>query len=167
MDHLWSPWRYRYVSQSIPDEECLFCRIAAANTLADDESNYVLLRAERNYVLLNRYPYTSGHLMIAPYAHAATLEETEPRTLEEMMRLAQRAESALRALYHPGGVNLGINIGKAAGAGVAGHIHMHVLPRWQGDVNFMTAIGETRVLPEDLNVTWEKLRKALAANKHE
>ena len=160
MDHLWSPWRYRYVSQAIPDEACLFCRIAASK---DDAENHVLLRAEHNYVLLNRYPYTSGHLMIAPHAHVATLEETEPRILEEMMRLAQRAERALRAVYHPGGVNVGINIGKAAGAGVEGHIHMHVLPRWQGDVNFMTAVGETRVLPEELDVTWGKLRKALAA----
>jgi ATP adenylyltransferase len=162
MDHLWSPWRYRYVSQSIPDEQCLFCRIAASD---QDKDNYVLLRAEHNYVLLNRYPYTSGHLMIAPYAHVATLEETDPKTLEEMMRLAQRAEAALRAIYHPGGVNVGINIGKAAGAGVAGHIHMHVLPRWAGDVNFMTTVGETRVLPEDLETAWGKLSKALAANE--
>ncbi len=165
MDHLWSPWRYRYVSQSIPDEQCLFCRIAASATPEDDKANFVLLRAEHNYVLLNRYPYTSGHLMIAPYAHVATLEETDPKILEEMMRLAQRAEAALRAIYHPGGVNVGINIGKAAGAGVAGHIHMHVLPRWAGDVNFMTVVGETRVLPEDLETAWGKLRKALAANE--
>src|SRR5277367_3417933 len=108
MDYLWSPWRYRYVSQAIPDVECLFCRIAAS---AADQENHVLLRAERNFMLLNRYPYTSGHLMIAPYAHVATLEEAEPAALEEMMRLAQRAESALRAVYLPGGVNIGINIG--------------------------------------------------------
>jgi ATP adenylyltransferase len=160
MDHLWSPWRYRYVSQTIPEEGCLFCRIAASS---DDHSNYVLLRAKHNFVLLNRYPYTSGHLMIAPYAHVATMEETEPATLEEMIRLAQRAESALRKVYHPGGINVGVNIGKAAGAGVAGHIHMHVLPRWEGDVSFMTTVGETRVLPEDLDTTWEKLRTALLA----
>jgi ATP adenylyltransferase len=163
MDHLWSPWRYRYVSQSIPDEACLFCRIASAATPEDDHANRVVLRAERNFVLLNLYPYTSGHLMIAPYAHVATLQESEPETLEEMIRLAQRAESALRAVYHPGGVNVGINVGKAAGAGVEQHIHMHVLPRWLGDVNFMTAVGETRVLPEDLDTTLEKLRKALSA----
>ena len=164
MDHLWSPWRYRYVSQSIPGEECLFCRIASATKAEDDQANHVLLRAARDFALLNLYPYTSGHLMIAPYAHVATLEENEPETLEEMIRLAQRAESALRAVYHPGGVNVGINIGKAAGAGVEGHIHMHVLPRWSGDVNFMTAVGETRVLPEDLDVTWEKLRKFMTAD---
>jgi ATP adenylyltransferase len=162
MDHLWSPWRYRYVSQAVPDEECLFCRIAASK---DDKSNYVLLRGEHNYVLLNRYPYSSGHLMIAPYAHVATLEEAQPDTLAEMMKLAQRAEAALRAIYHPGGVNVGINIGKAAGAGVAGHIHMHVLPRWIGDVNFLTAVGETRVLPEDLESSWEKLRPRMNAEE--
>lgn len=162
MDHLWSPWRYRYVSQSVPEEECLFCRIAKST---DDKSNYVLFRGEHNYALLNRYPYSTGHLMIAPYAHVATLEESQPETLVEMMKLAQRAEAALRAIYHPGGVNVGINIGKAAGAGVAGHIHMHVLPRWVGDVNFMTAVGETRVLPEDLESSWEKLRPRMNADE--
>ena len=156
MDHLWSPWRYRYVSQAIPEETCLFCRIAAS---ADDQANHVVLRSQRNFVLLNRYPYTSGHLMIAPYAHVATLEDSDPAALEEMMRLAQRAEKALRAIYRPGGVNIGINIGKAAGAGVANHIHMHVLPRWPGDVNFMTTVGETRVLPEELDDTWAKLKE--------
>jgi len=163
MDRLWSPWRYRYVTHPGPDAECLFCRIASAITAEEDKANYVLLRAERSFVLLNLYPYTSGHLMIAPYAHVATLEEAEPATLEEMIRLARRAETALRALYLPGGINVGINIGKAAGAGVDKHIHMHVLPRWLGDVNFMTAVAETRVLPEDLDTTWEKLRKALLA----
>ena len=103
--------------------------------------------------------------MIAPYAHVATLEESQPETLVEMMKLAQRAEAALRAVYHPGGVNVGINIGKAAGAGVAGHIHMHVLPRWIGDVNFITAVGETRVLPEDLASSWEKLRPRMNAEQ--
>jgi ATP adenylyltransferase len=163
MDHLWSPWRYRYVSQAIPEETCLFCRIAAS---CDDQANHVVLRAERNFVLLNRYPYTSGHLMIAPYAHVATLQESDPETLAEMMSLAQRAETALRAIYTPGGVNVGINIGKAAGAGVADHIHMHVLPRWLGDVNFMTTVGETRVLPEELDDTWAKLKAKLATNEH-
>lgn len=154
MDHLWSPWRYRYVSTDTGEEPCLFCRIASEK---DDKVNYVLLRAERNFILLNRYPYTSGHLMIAPYAHVATLEEADPQTLEEMIRLAQRAEAALRRAYRPSGLNLGLNIGKSAGAGIAGHIHMHVLPRWSGDVNFMTTIGETRVLPEDLETTYAKL----------
>src|SRR5271166_267590 len=154
MDHLWSPWRYQYVSTASPDEPCLFCRVSAES---DDKKNYVLLRAARNFVLLNRYPYTSGHVMIAPYAHVASLKEADLATLEEMIGLARRLEAAMRAVYRAGGFNMGLNIGRSAGAGVAGHIHMHVLPRWSGDVNFMTAVGETRVLPEDLDTTFEKL----------
>ena len=122
-----------------------------------DRENYVLRRASRNFILLNRYPYTSGHLMIAPYSHVATLEEADRETLAEMMILTREMEIVLRKVYNPGGMNIGLNIGKSAGAGVAGHIHMHVLPRWSGDVNFMTAIGETRVLPEDLETTYERL----------
>ena len=154
MDHLWSPWRYRYVTSAKSEESCLFCRIASESK---DKENYVLLRAERNFVLLNRYPYTSGHVMIVPYAHVATLDEADPAALAEMMSLARRVETVLRAAYKPGGFNLGMNIGRSAGAGVADHIHMHVLPRWSGDVNFMTTVSETRVLPEDLDVTYQKL----------
>ena len=121
----------------------------------------MVLRAERSFILLNRYPYTTGHLMIAPYAHVATLEQADAATLEEIMLLAQRAEKALRAVYRPSGLNLGFNIGESAGAGVAGHIHMHALPRWAGDTSFITTIGETRVLPESLETTYEKLREAL------
>ena len=153
MDHLWSPWRYRYVSKK-GLKECVFCVNRALN---DDKSTYILHRAEKNFVLLNLYPYTSGHLMIAPYAHVPSLSECEPSALEEMMLLAQRAEAALRKAYDPSGFNVGLNIGESAGAGIAGHIHMHVLPRWPGDANFMTTIGETRVLPEDLDTTYAKL----------
>ena len=166
MDYLWSPWRYTYVSAASPgdstsgQDSCLFCRVASES---NDARNYVVLRAERSFLLLNRYPYTTGHLMIAPYAHVATLEEAETATLEEIMRLAQRAEKALRAVYRPSGLNLGFNIGESAGAGVAGHIHMHALPRWAGDTSFITTIGETRVLPEALETTYEKLREALKA----
>ena len=123
----------------------------------------MVLRAERSFILLNRYPYTTGHLMIAPYAHVATLEEAEAATLEEIMRLAQRAEKALRVVYRPSGLNLGFNIGESAGAGIAGHIHMHALPRWAGDTSFITTIGETRVLPEALETTYRKLREVLGA----
>ena len=164
MDHLWSPWRYQYVSSAgavpLGEDDCFFCRSAADP--AEDAENLVVLRAERSFVLLNRYPYSTGHLMIAPYAHVATLAGTEVATLEEMMRLAQRCESALRRGYRPDGLNFGFNIGQAAGAGVAGHIHMHGLPRWSGDTSFMTTVGETRVLPEDLATTREKLAAALA-----
>ncbi len=162
MDYLWSPWRYRYVSSGAPPSSeagaCLFCSKAASS---DDRVNLVAFRGEHNFILLNLYPYTSGHLMIAPYAHVASLQDAAPVALEEMMNLARRADTALRQLYKPDGMNLGMNLGACAGAGVAGHIHMHVLPRWCGDASFMTTIGETRVLPEELSVTWERLRDAL------
>jgi len=164
MDYLWSPWRYQYVTSGAPEtpggNPCLFCRVAGQS---DDRTNYVLQRAERNFILLNRYPYTTGHLMIAPYEHVATLEEARTETLEELIRLAQRAEAAVRRIYRAGGMNLGFNIGQCAGAGVAGHIHMHVLPRWHGDTSFITTTGETRVLPEDLETSFDKLAAALAA----
>jgi ATP adenylyltransferase len=166
MDYLWSPWRYLYVSSPQPEQGCLFCRVSAeAPDEAKDQENFVLLRAERNFVMLNRYPYTSGHLMVAPYAHVGTLEDADTADLEEMMRLTRRAESALRSLYKADGVNIGMNIGRSAGAGVAGHIHMHVLPRWQGDVSFMATIAETRVLPEDLSESYARLKPLLAANE--
>jgi ATP adenylyltransferase len=114
-------------------------------------------RAARSFIILNRYPYTSGHLMIVPFAHVATLLDLDSETLSEMMQLAQASEKHLRALYRPDGLNIGMNVGKAAGAGISGHHHMHALPRWTGDANFMTVIGETRVLPEDLDITWQRL----------
>jgi ATP adenylyltransferase len=164
MDHLWSPWRYQYVSSAgaVPSGKdfCLFCRVAAGTH--EDAANLAVFRGECCFVLLNRYPYTSGHLMIAPYAHVPTLEETEIRTLEEMMRLAQRCEAAFRQVYRPDGMNFGLNIGQAAGAGIAGHIHLHGLPRWLGDTSFMTTVGETRVLPEDLETTRQRLSSALS-----
>jgi ATP adenylyltransferase len=158
MDRLWSPWRYRYVSTASPSNACIFCAKPAAN---DDAANYIVLRAERNFVLLNLYPYTNGHLMIAPYEHVAKLTDADPKTLAEMMSLAVRCEAALRSLYNPDGINLGMNLGEAAGAGVAGHIHMHVLPRWSGDASFMSTIAETRVLPEELSVTYQRLKAEL------
>jgi len=167
MDYLWSPWRYRYVTStpaeaSGDENACLFCRVAAQSaTQSSDRANYVVQRGERNFILLNRYPYATGHLMIAPYEHVATIEDARPETLEELIRLAQRAEAVLRRVYRAGGLNLGFNIGECAGAGVAGHIHMHVLPRWHGDTSFITTTGETRVLPENLETTYEKLSEAL------
>lgn len=160
MDYLWSPWRYRYVSTVQPGEQCLFCRVACSS---EDRANFVLRRGRKNLVMLNAFPYTSGHLMIAPYTHTATLEDADPDALAEMMELARFAEGALRGVYKPHGFNVGMNIGASAGAGIAGHIHLHVLPRWSGDVNFMTAIAETRVLPEDLPATYEKLLPLFAA----
>lgn len=159
MDRLWSPWRYRYVSSASPSNDCIFCAKIAAN---DDDANYIVLRAERNFVLLNLYPYTNGHLMIAPYEHVASLEAAHPETMAEMMRLAIRCEKALAKVYNPQGINLGMNLGEAAGAGVAGHIHMHMLPRWAGDASFMSTVAETRVLPEDLPTTYQRVKAALA-----
>jgi ATP adenylyltransferase len=112
--------------------------------------------------MLNLYPYNNGHAMIAPYEHVATLTDAPPESLAEMIELTRAAETHLRAIYNAPGYNLGMNLGECAGAGVAGHIHMHILPRWPGDVNFMTAVGETRVLPEDLRTTWTRLRDAFA-----
>jgi len=157
MDHLWSPWRYQYVTTAEQATECIFCAMPAEHR---DAQNYIVFRARRNFVILNRFPYTSGHLMVVPYEHVPTLEEVAEETVLEMILLARRAEGHLRANYQPDGLNMGINVGKAAGAGVAAHIHMHVLPRWVADANFMTSVGETRVLPEDLEVTYEKLKRA-------
>ena len=160
MDYLWTPWRYRYIADAAKDEGCIFCEAATAN---DDARTLVVLRGSKNFVILNRYPYTSGHVMVVPYAHVAELAVAEADTLAEMMRLAQRVQVALGMTYHPEGYNLGMNLGRAAGAGITGHLHLHVLPRWAGDTNFMTVAGETRVEPEELSTTFERLRKALAA----
>jgi ATP adenylyltransferase len=159
MDYLWTPWRYRYIADAAKDEVCIFCAAIAAG---DDVKTQIVLRGTKNFVILNRYPYTTGHVMVVPYAHVADLSAAEPETLSEMMALSQRVHTALENTYHPQGYNLGMNLGRAAGAGVTGHLHMHVLPRWSGDANFMTVVGETRVEPEDLSTTYEKLRKALA-----
>jgi ATP adenylyltransferase len=158
MDYLWTPWRYRYIANASKDDRCIFCDALAAN---DDASTLIVLRGEKNFIILNRYPYTSGHVMVVPYAHVADLSAAEPETLAEMMRLAQRAQGALARVYRPEGYNLGMNLGRAAGAGVTGHLHLHVLPRWAGDANFMTVTGETRVEPEELSTTYDKLRHEL------
>jgi ATP adenylyltransferase len=159
MDYLWTPWRYRYLVTAGRDDRCVFCDAVAAG---DDVAMLIVLRGKKNFVILNRFPYTSGHVMIVPYAHEATLTAVDSETLNEMMALAQRVQSALEELYHPEGYNLGLNIGRAAGAGIAGHLHLHVLPRWIGDTNFTTTIAETRVLPEELADTYTRLQRALA-----
>jgi ATP adenylyltransferase len=159
MDYLWTPWRYAYVSGTEKPCECVFCRAA---TEKDDAKTRVVYRGQHCFVILNTYPYTPGHVMIVPYEHLDELRKLRVEASNEMMLLSQRMESVLRDLYRPDGVNLGMNIGKAAGAGIAGHIHMHVLPRWVADANFMSVVGETRVLPETLDVTWRKIKDALA-----
>lgn len=160
MDYIWTPWRYQYMKEATSGKlvECIFCDAAARK---DDAETLVVYRGAKTFVILNRYPYTSGHVMVVPYAHVAELSACDAATLSEMMELSKRVESAFRENYNPDGMNLGMNLGRAAGAGVTGHIHMHVLPRWFGDSNFMTVTGETRVHPEELKTTYERLRKAL------
>jgi ATP adenylyltransferase len=159
VDYIWSPWRYRYVADEAKDDRCVFCGALEAN---DDRQTLIVLRAEKNFIILNRYPYTSGHVMIVPYVHTADLAALPPEVSAEMMFLAQRTQKALQELYHPEGYNLGMNLGRAAGAGITGHLHLHVLPRWSGDSSFMTVIGETRTEPEELSTTYERLHKALS-----
>ncbi|HWF66997.1 MAG TPA: HIT domain-containing protein [Acidobacteriaceae bacterium] len=181
MDRLWTPWRYEYVSTSdnaarkgIPpqlagwpgDTGCVFCNLLGASAHAietgmsareADRAVNIVYRGEHCFICLNAFPYTSGHVMVLPYTHVDELTRLEPPAAEEMMTLAQRLEQVFRKVYRPDGINLGMNLGKAAGAGVIGHLHLHMLPRWLGDTNFMTVIGETRVLPESLEITWERL----------
>jgi ATP adenylyltransferase len=156
MDYLFSPWRYAFVSQAHKAAECLFCELP---TVGNDEKTLIVHRDRYCYVILNAYPYTSGHVMIVPFQHTGQLQELSAPAAQEMMELTRRLEGILRDVYQPEGLNLGMNLGKAAGAGIAGHIHMHVLPRWTADANFITVIGETRVLPEDLATTYRRLRE--------
>jgi ATP adenylyltransferase len=186
MDYLWTPWRYHYVShadrmtrQGVPEKlsawqgdfDCVFCNMIAAtdyaisNAMKEEEAEQasgIVLRGESCFVCLNAYPYTSGHVMVIPYDHQSSLAALPKTTLYEVMDLAQKTERVFEGVYSPHGVNMGLNLGKAAGAGVAGHLHLHALPRWSGDTNFMTVIGEARVLPEDLSITWKRLREGFA-----
>ena len=161
MDFIFTPWRYAYMAEVGKDagqqETCIFCRALAAG---DDGKALIVHRGKGCFVILNRYPYTTGHVMIAPLGHVDELQKLAPSTAHELIELAQKMEGILRRVYRPDGLNMGINLGRAAGAGVAGHVHMHVLPRWVGDSNFMTVTGEARVLAETLEQTWEKLKSS-------
>jgi ATP adenylyltransferase len=154
MQHLWAPWRSKYIHAPRDKDRCVFCDVAAAG---NDGETMVLYRGQFVFVLLNVYPYTSGHLMIAPYAHVSRLSQASEEATAEMMKLTRRAEAILQEQYRPDGLNLGMNLGQAAGAGIEEHIHMHVLPRWLGDANFITTVGEARVLPESLEDTYQRL----------
>lgn len=156
MDYLWTPWRYAYITGAKNDSRCVFCN---KQNEKDDRTSWIVYRGKHCYVCLNAFPYTSGHVMIIPYEHLDELQKLPTETAQEMIALCQRMEGVLRNLYRPDGINLGMNIGAAAGAGVAGHIHMHVLPRWVADANFMTVVGETRILPETLETTWQRMRE--------
>jgi ATP adenylyltransferase len=137
-----------------PGRGCVFC----AKRAAPDDQEHVLARGQFALVTLNKYPYNNGHLMILPYAHVASLEDLDPPTLTELMLLTNRGLAVLRAAYKPHGFNIGVNLGKAAGAGIADHVHIHIVPRWSGDTNFMPIVGETRVIPETLDQTYARLR---------
>lgn len=144
-----------YIESNIKEEDCVFC---IAQGMEDGVENLIAYRGERAYVILNRYPYTSGHLMVNPFVHVSTLEELDPETRAEMMELTSQCTTVLTNIYKPQGFNVGVNMGVAAGAGVPGHVHIHIVPRWRGDTNFMSSVGETRVLPEALEATYERVK---------
>jgi ATP adenylyltransferase len=153
MERLWTPWRLPYVSESEKSGTCVFCIVQAG-----EQSSLMLFSGDTCYVVLNLFPYNNGHLMVVPRRHIASLTAATPEELCELMELTRRAEIALREAYAPHGINMGLNLGRPAGAGIVDHIHMHVVPRWNGDTNFMSIVGQTRVLPEELPQTAEKLR---------
>ena len=192
MDHLWTPWRYSYVtgedrSASKPgvpkaladwpgDLKCVFCNLVASvsyaveHGMAQEEAEAAALVLERGrscLLMLNAFPYNNGHLMVVPYRHESSLAALPLEETEEMMRLTRRAERVLRSVYHPDGLNFGLNLGLAAGAGIAEHLHLHGVPRWSGDNNFMSVLAETRILPEMLSESWRRLREALAEDPGE
>ncbi|MGB7587569.1 MAG: HIT domain-containing protein [Solirubrobacterales bacterium] len=154
---IWAPWRLAYVKDAAKDieEECIFCTKPAED---DDEANLIVHRGERCFVILNLFPYTNGHLMVAPYEHIARLQDLAPETMAEMMSLAQRGMARLEDVYDPHGYNVGFNQGRVAGAGLEYHIHLHVVPRWGGDTNFMPVIADTRVMPQTLEQSYAALR---------
>lgn len=160
MDRLWTPWRFEYIRKADRESSCVFCRIDAETA---DEVNFVLFRGRSLFVLLNLFPYTSGHLLIAAKRHIASLSEAAPDELREMIETARLCETALRQEYRPDGFNMGFNLGRAAGAGVDRHLHMHIVPRWAGDSNFVSVVGETRVLPEELPATYRRLKPYFVA----
>jgi ATP adenylyltransferase len=157
MDHLWSPWRMEYILTPKSDDGCIFCN---GLKQPDGTDNLIIFRGTKAFVMLNRYPYTSGHLMVVPYEHQASLDLLESGSRTDIMDLSARALQVLESLYKPQGFNLGMNIGGAAGAGILDHVHLHVVPRWVGDTNFMSSISQTRVLPELLEETYRRVREA-------
>ncbi len=156
MDHLWSPWRMKYMQQHEQPTGCVFCMAAQR---ADSSENLVVKRGLHAFAILNRYPYTSGHLMVVPFPHVSTIEDLDSAARAEIMELVNQSLGVLRAVYHPEAFNVGANIGAAAGAGIASHVHVHVVPRWGGDTNFMTTIGNARIIPEDLEETHRRMHE--------
>lgn len=160
MEHLWSSWRMSYIMMSDREDECIFCN---ALDQPDGPENLIVHRGQSAYVILNRYPYTSGHLMVVPYEHYTSIEQSDPSTRFELMELTTQCIRILRSIYQPQGFNIGANIGDAAGAGIPRHFHMHIVPRWTGDTNFMSTLGGTRVIPEALLISYQRLKKAWKA----
>lgn len=155
MEYLWSPWRMEYIQNHKKEPDCVFCR-ALANP--DDPESLVVYIGQNVIVILNRFPYTSGHLLVVPFEHLPSIAPLAPAVRAEMMDLSNKAIRVLSEIYHPQGFNLGINIGEAAGAGITEHVHMHIVPRWTGDTNFMSSLGQTRVLPETLEDTYQRIK---------
>lgn len=160
MEHLWTPWRMQYINEHPHYENCVFCTAAR---LEDGFENLIVERGENAFVILNRYPYNNGHLLVVPYKHCDSLDALSIDTRNEIMALANSAVKILTTLYNPQGFNVGINLGDVAGAGLAEHVHLHVVPRWGGDTNFMSIIGQTRVLPEELAETYQRVFEAWRA----
>lgn len=156
MKHLWAAWRMKYISKAEPEEGCVFCN---ALEKPDDAENLIVLRGEYCFAILNKFPYTSGHIMIVPVAHQPSLELLDSHVRAEMMELVSQFIVVLREVYAPQGFNVGANIGEAAGAGVPGHVHIHIVPRWNGDTNYMSTVGEVRVLPEELSQTYQRIKQ--------
>ncbi len=157
MKRLWSPWRMAYLTEERP-QGCIFCIKAAEDR---DEENLIVCRGEHTFIMLNRYPYNAGHLMVIPYAHVASLEDLPAEVLTELMLLVNRSLAALRRAMSPEAFNVGANLGHAAGAGIVDHVHMHVVPRWEGDTNFLPVLADVRVVPEFLSDTYRKIRRAM------
>ena len=162
MERLWRPWRINYVRniESFRDEECIFCSKAE---LSDDKESLILYRGDTAFIIMNLYPYNTGHVMVTPYRHVGELELLEEAEMKELMDLTALAIKAIKREMNPQGFNLGINLGKAAGAGFDEHVHMHIVPRWQGDTNFMPVVGESKVMPENIADTYDRLLKSLDA----
>jgi ATP adenylyltransferase len=156
MENLWTPWRMKYITDGDNPGECVFC---SAPAKPDGVENLIVHRCEVAYVILNRYPYTTGHVMVVPFAHAASIELLAASTRHEIMDLLNVTLGVLRKVYHPEGFNVGINMGAAAGAGIVEHAHVHIVPRWTGDTNFMSTVGETRVLPEELVESYQRIQE--------
>ena len=158
MERLWAPWRMRYIEVADEANGCIFCVKPAQDR---DEENLLLLRGDRCFIMLNAFPYSNGHLMVSPYRHTADLNDLEDAELLELMALTRRGINLLKRACRPDGFNVGINLGRVAGAGIADHIHVHIVPRWSGDTNFMAVIGDTRVIPEALEAAYRRLKECL------